>query len=529
MEIIKKLKITNRYKYIILAGILILVSIPYLVKLTHANLWYDEAIEYFYSKAVLGQVPGGGSTANMYERICSTYQPPLYNILMHFWLMLFDSEFGFRLCGVIVTAVGGVGIFFGIEELSDDDLWALMSTLLYMFTSSVAYYALECAEYNLMLCCMAWAVCFYIKTLKRSHVSSLIGFFIFACLAVYSQYGAVFLVIGMFCSIVVDAIINKNGAMVRNIAIGTIVVFIFAALPLIYFFLFPQMNKQGSVRVSHVPVFVDNIAIDFIKGIITCLYWDFTFPDLSILTDRLIIAGVGGALIFTVFALVKEHRQFYPFILSISVAYTIYFAAVACSFYGYNEWNGELGCNNLGGKYAIFLVPIIVVTLVESMRFTLNRLREEKSIIYKMSVPLFIVWIIIYCGIEIVKLGRVNWEKGDIREMTESWYESEAFDSLTLVHEQRDAMFQFYLIHNNQYSELYQNHIIATERWIRDAEYEDVKENLEIMGIYDYDDFYYITPMSGSYEAFTKVMEDKGYSIEIIFEGTSGLLHITKL
>lgn len=62
------------------------------MKMTNSALWYDEAIEYFYSKIMIGKVPGGFDTQNMYERITSTFQPPLYNVFMNIWLLFLTAR-----------------------------------------------------------------------------------------------------------------------------------------------------------------------------------------------------------------------------------------------------------------------------------------------------------------------------------------------------------------------------------------------------------------------------------------------------
>lgn len=50
-------------------------------KLTNASLWFDETVEYYYSKFLSGIEPVASSSGvaistNMYERIISTFQPP---------------------------------------------------------------------------------------------------------------------------------------------------------------------------------------------------------------------------------------------------------------------------------------------------------------------------------------------------------------------------------------------------------------------------------------------------------------------
>ena len=127
------------------AGMLLLILVLFCLNATRSALWYDESIEYYYSKVASGPVPGGRATTSMYERITETYQPPLYNWLMHLWLMVFDSEFGFRLAGILTTIIGGIGLFLAMKKLTGYQ-YALFGTAAYLLTGRVADYALECAE-----------------------------------------------------------------------------------------------------------------------------------------------------------------------------------------------------------------------------------------------------------------------------------------------------------------------------------------------------------------------------------------------
>ena len=73
--------------------------------LTHASIWFDEAVEYWYSKDFYGILPWNGTVESMYSRIITTYQPPLYNVIMHFWLLIADNEFWFRFSGVFFSEI----------------------------------------------------------------------------------------------------------------------------------------------------------------------------------------------------------------------------------------------------------------------------------------------------------------------------------------------------------------------------------------------------------------------------------------
>ena len=181
----------NQSEYLILIIVVVVFFLLYLTQLTQSGLWYDEAIEYLYSKFLTGKVACGGDTTNMYERICLTYQPPLYNILMYFWLLFFDSEWLFRLPGVIITFIGSLGIYFGIKHISTWK-WGIAGMIVFLMSSSVIYYALECAEYNLLLCMESWALyflirCLFSSQLKQSNCRNIIGFILFSCLSKLNQ------------------------------------------------------------------------------------------------------------------------------------------------------------------------------------------------------------------------------------------------------------------------------------------------------------------------------------------------------
>ena len=234
-----------------LLGLIIMAGLVfYLLNATKSGLWYDEAIEFYYSKYMTGTVPGGCGTVNMLERCLRTFQPPLYNILMFFWLKIFDSEFTFRLAGILTTMFGAVGIFLAVDEINPRGIWSNLGALFYLFTPGVVFYGLECGEYNLMLCMIAWTVYFHNRIFKRNDLKSILGFIIFSCLSVYSQYGAAFIILGMYITAAVFIIRAKKRKTLKQFAILSVAAFFMAAAPLITIYLLPQMNKQGSLSVS---------------------------------------------------------------------------------------------------------------------------------------------------------------------------------------------------------------------------------------------------------------------------------------
>ena len=68
-----------------LGGVLFVFLLMALYKLTDTPLWYDEMIEFYYSKYLTGQIRGVSLCSNLYERLqTNSFQPPLYNLIFRF-------------------------------------------------------------------------------------------------------------------------------------------------------------------------------------------------------------------------------------------------------------------------------------------------------------------------------------------------------------------------------------------------------------------------------------------------------------
>ncbi len=523
----------NNKKWIFLVGILLAAFLTYILSLTSHGLWYDEAIEYYFSKVISGKVPGGFGKSTMYERILSTYQPPLYNWLMHIWLIFFDSETGFRMAGVLTTLLGAIGIFCGIDKLINYK-WASFGTCFYLFSTAVAHYGTECAEYNLVLCCLSWTIYFYIMCIKEEKTKNYIGFFLFACLSVYSQYGAAFLVIVLYFSLVIRNIKNKNFKILKQIIIISVIIAVVAAFPLIWFFMLPQMNNQGSASVSHLPHFRNaNIIVDFIVSIILQVAWNFHPAGMyGNIMYYIQPALVVLASIFTLAALLRKNKTLKGLAGLCICSWIIFYIAVACSFYGYNSWIQSYGTENMGERYGLFFVPLWIVTLCYGIYVFSGWLKTKLGTnIFKGYMVLLTISMCIYIGIEVKVSYSGGYFKEDIREISSVWYENKLYEKKTLVHEWSDAVFQFYLTHNDSYQEEYKNNIINTEMWIRSAGYDGMKAKFEEMGILGLEEFYYISPVQEWEEnvsVFEQLMRDNGYEIKALWKGKSELLYLKK-
>lgn len=187
-----------------------------------------------------------------------------------------------------------------------------------------------------------------------------------------------------------------------------------------------------------------------------------------------------------------------------------------------------MGTQNIGNRYGLAFVPFWVLLLNFGVYSFLEFSKEKcNARIVKMIQIFSVSAAVVFCiiGVRTILVSKV---KDDIREVTEAWYAENASESRTLVHQWDDANFQFYLTQNSDYSESYQSNIESAGLWIRSATENEFMEELEKMGYFSVGDFYYICPCSGSYEAFLNVMNEKGYLVDVIYEGKSALLHLVK-
>ncbi len=510
----------NNKGRIVLFLVLLAIFLCYVSQLTHSGLWYDEAIEYFYSK-YLGPLPenmlvnSGGN--NMYERICSTFQPPLYNVLMYFWLLLFDSEASFRLAGVLVTFVGAIGFYKSVKAASNF-LWASCGVVVYLTTNSVMYYGLECAEYNLLLCMESWALFYFVRFLKgtdfKHQRNSMIGFFAFAVLAAYSQYGSILLMFPLTVVMLVSTVKKGDRKLLVTMTAAGFAVIVFFGVPLLYFFLIHQMENQHSIGVSHSPVFVQNLFYSVLYGV-RCLI-GFTFGG-SLLRKVLVIF----ICIFSLLGLCNRNKLLATFWITTVAVYLLYFILVACSFYAYNAWSGVLGCNNLNmGRYTLYMTPFILLTLIYGL-FNFNEYICEKGKYDKILRYCLCGIMLIFVSAGIKSLVFIGWLKENSREVYKAWEASDRTKNVTVIHNIVNPVFIYYFMHSNLYNAETKKNVIGEGKWGLKATSEERCQKLDSIGIYKYNIVYVVTPreylsVPVNYDI---AMKKAGYSPKYIMDG----------
>lgn len=522
---------STKKRWMLAGGLFAAALVMYLLNATASPLWFDEAIEYFCSKPTRGTAfPTYWTAKSMYQRIAEVYQPPLYNWLMYLWLLVFDSEFGYRLAGIVTSFAGAVGLFKALRPRTDF-YWACMGVGFYLFNNQIILYTLECAEYNLMLCMMCWTLCFFLAYSESKRTRDLALFFLFACLSVYSQYGAAFLIVAFYLVILLQNILEKNKkGLIRQLEFSAAAA-VFAAAPLLYWFLLPQIRGLGAVTVSHKPCFANGPMLwDLIKSLIQVFLRVLGLPlDTANPAGKLAAIAIPFVLtVFAALALVLKRERGIGRIFAVCVfSWAGYYLATACSFYAYNGWMDSYGTQNVTkAKYALFFLPLWVFALLCGAYQLYTWLKEARPrrvcAVYR---TLVLVLVAVYCLFGIWQLFHLQ-KKADIRDLVSVWEDARGYESTIYVDNWNEANFQFYMQHMDSYRPDCQKRHFTGSLW--GGTPEQLEQHLTGLGVFALEDVYGVGSQQSYWDneaVFRQVMQEHGYSVEVKYDGMAVLVY----
>lgn len=146
------------------------------------SFWLDEAISI--------QTATGYSAWQIITQFSPTdFNPPLYYIVLHFWLKIFPpTEFFIRLPSVIfgiITALFIYKIYFLVFKNKNE---ALLTFILLLTSSLHVYYSQEARMYALVTFAVTGSIYYFLKILRKRKLLDIILYLIFNLLMIYSHY-----------------------------------------------------------------------------------------------------------------------------------------------------------------------------------------------------------------------------------------------------------------------------------------------------------------------------------------------------
>ncbi len=506
----------QEYIFTGIAFTLFLAVVSY--QLTNASLWYDETIEYWYSKYLVGDLPWADGFTNMYERIAYTYQPPLFNVLMYFWLKISDSVWWMRMFGVVMGFIGAVGVYKTMLFGTNSKIKSSVTIIIYAMIYRLTYYWQEVSEYALMLGLLSWTIYYVLLVLDKPNTKRIILFVIFCVLPVYSQYGAAFPVAAFVIMALVKIIRNRDVKQIKTLICGYAAAAVFAALPLYWFFLKPQMLHQEETELAVSNSFsLKNLYNSFF----TVFEWNF-IDDISDTSWHVLAVVLILMIVVALYYLLKGKRAWMKYLLAANmICYGLYYVAVLVGVYSYGTF---------GERYNLFLIPLWFVTGLLLIFCFFSEVLEMRKIKYLSEVVVIAEGVVIaglfcwsYNGWTSIS---ENWVKEDIRGATAKWISASGYETDTIVYYGADSGFTYYVTHNDNYTEsMLDNVVFQILEQDREKTVEYYKEWID--EIYDEwpSSLYIIASHTRSdLNTFVGVFTDAGYTATYIYNYADGRL-----
>jgi len=432
-----------------------------LYKLNASSLWFDEAIEYWISKIMFGALPLTllDGTENMYQRIVITFQPPLYNLIMWLWLQIHDGALWFRLASALFGFVGIIGLYKAIK-LNTNALFANIGVLISAFTYKLIYYFQECAEYSLMLCFLCWALYYYSKAIRTFCRKDIIIFTLFSIASIYSQYGAAFAILPLLVSVLWKAISQKNKKVTQTIIVTYSISAIFAAIPLVVYFLIPQIIRQQNINGKVLIVLNEPIFLDWFKDIYKVVIANFfNFPGFSSIAIAILISVIVVASVFVV--IFGKNRIAKHYIICLFITYTLYYSAVKLGLYAITEGHSA----GHFFRYSIFFVPFLLLSFFLIIYETYQNLKiyYVVKVICPYIAGILLFLLFAFCGLNWkFKLsdGMKKEPDHDLRGAINEWYNQGGNCEYTIVEDWLLCGFLYYERHHDNYTNVIDSKII---------------------------------------------------------------------
>jgi mannosyltransferase len=210
----------------ILLGILFAGTTLRLWQLGAKSIWLDEAFSITVSQR---------SLMDLFRMVVRTdTHPPLYYLLLKFWLLFSQSEAWVRLLSVIFSTLAILLMYLLVTELYQDKRAGLLGAAILAFAPFQIWYAQEARMYAALTFFVLASAYFFFCALQRGGTKYWIGYVIATTLALYIDNGAIWYLVALILFSLVSIRRYWNRAapwVISNLAIGFLYVF---WLPFLY-------------------------------------------------------------------------------------------------------------------------------------------------------------------------------------------------------------------------------------------------------------------------------------------------------
>lgn len=268
----KLIEFIDKNPVIFLCGLIIINLFIRLFQISDSSIWQDEAYTITESLKSVPQIIKDSSVDQ---------NPPLYFILIHFWVKIFGiSEFGVRSFSVFFNALATIALFLFAKK-HFNAATAVIASILFSFSKLQIYFSLEARSYELVAFLTIFSFNLFLNLLQKPSYKSGISLGVINALLIYSHFITGFIVIVQLAFGLFYGLIPGNKNRISKVIISTAVtLLLFAPWTLN---LIANIPKEGSYWLEK-PSFYN------LKG----LFIDFSNGKLmTVLVALLILIGIG--------------------------------------------------------------------------------------------------------------------------------------------------------------------------------------------------------------------------------------------
>lgn len=199
MKVIGNIRIDRHT--LILAAILILGILLRLYCLTCESLWLDEGYSVLWAKQ---------DTHEMIEAVSRDVHPPLYFLILHYWIALFgDAEFTIRLLSVIFGTLA-IFVIYRVGSLVSDRNVGLLSSLILSLSVFHVHYSQEIRGYSLMVLLTLISMYFFIRLLQERKASVSVIYILSSILLFYTHFFGLFVIAAQNIYLILEFMLSRR-------------------------------------------------------------------------------------------------------------------------------------------------------------------------------------------------------------------------------------------------------------------------------------------------------------------------------
>ncbi|MBQ1320316.1 MAG: glycosyltransferase family 39 protein [Solobacterium sp.] len=392
----------------------------------HSALWYDEWVEYYYSQADI-------ANGDLYRNIISTFQPPLYNLLMHYWLKVNQSILWFRLFNIIPGMISGLALSDTVRRLTKDRRLAALSVVLLAVSYQWVYYIQEAAEYALMLMFVFLTMHAYVIAGQKHSFLTTLYLALMSGGAAYSQYGCVFVVAPLLIMHMVRIFRAGDRKQVRNLLIIYGLSVVLLAAPLYVFYAKIQLGNHKIGGTDTLPVVWS--PQDFLTKLGGLLVYIFVRSEPQETQVFMILGAVVLALTFLAMIIGRREKSIADLCLCLVIAYGLHYLLVVRHIYAMVHIGMSAGfyC-----RYSVFWICLFTVVIPLILHELLKGLGRN-------AAAAGLAVITLAAGVFSVPGIWRNWEKSHDNEIAWTWLEWKGYEQPTYLYGVAEYSFDYFI------------------------------------------------------------------------------------